>query len=137
MQSYHDIVMCAGFALLCSLEACKPVQQVLDPLLRSSGPAYEIMLAKLLKPTQLAGSHHSNSLKIGPPPLHKLVSFAISMRMIPSLISSTMYTTAMQQLEGSRQLGDWNPVRQVSDLHCMLIICTSLLIGLQMELYCS
>jgi hypothetical protein len=95
------------------LEGCKPIQQILDPLLRSSGAAYEIMLAKLLKPTQLAGSHHSNSFKVGLPFLHELVSFSISMRMIPSLISSTMYTTAMQQLEGSRQMGDWNPVVQV------------------------
>jgi hypothetical protein len=28
-------------------------------------------------------------------------------------ISSVMYTTAMQQLEGSRALNDWEPVEQV------------------------
>jgi hypothetical protein len=62
LHIYPDDVWC----FLCSLEACKPVQQILDPLLRSSGAAYETMLAKLLKPTQLAGSHHSNSFKVGP-----------------------------------------------------------------------
>jgi hypothetical protein len=82
------------------------------------------MLGKLLKPSQLAGSHHSNSFNVGPPRLHELMSFAISMRMMPFLISSVMYTTAMQQLEGSRQLGDWNPVRQVRDVKKNVNLCS-------------
>ena len=107
------VVVLPCLALPCSEAAIKPVQQVMRTLLHSSGALYGIMLAKLVQPTQLTGSHHSNSTTGGPPPLHELPSFAISMRMAPSLVSSTMYTTAMQQLEGTRPLEDWQPVDKV------------------------
>ena len=74
------------------------------------------MLAKLVQPTQLTGSHHSNSTNVNIPSLHDLPSFVITTRVIPSLVSSTMYTTAMQQLEGSRPLEDWAPVKKVGAL---------------------